>query len=96
MEQMSLHGLTWRVLGGLLCAVESKSKVIMKTKELIKQSVSELREQESQLRKELFELNFQHSTRQLTDTSSLQRKRRDIARLLTVLKEKEFEAAQSA
>lgn len=68
----------------------------MKTKELLNQSINELREQESALRKELFELNFQHSTRQLTDTSALKRKRQDIARVLTVLTEKEFEAAQSA
>lgn len=66
----------------------------MKTMELEKQTVAELRQFEQALRKELFDLTFQHGTRQLTDTASLGRKRRDIARVLTLLRKKELDAAQ--
>ena len=40
-------------------------------------------------RQELFNLRFQHGTAQLEKTSGLKAGRRDIARILTVLKEKE-------
>lgn len=40
-------------------------------------------------RRELFDLRFSHATSQLEKTASLPRARKDIARILTVLKEKE-------
>ena len=40
-------------------------------------------------RKELLTMRFQHATAQLEQTSSLKFARRDIARLETILKEKE-------
>ena len=52
-------------------------------------SIEELKEQEIQLRKELVELKFQKGTRQLVDTAGLRKNRRDIARVLTVMSQKE-------
>lgn len=64
-------------------------KVIdMNAKDLRDNSAAELKEEETRLRKELFDIEFKHGTRQLTDTASLRRLRRDLARLLTVLAEK--------
>jgi large subunit ribosomal protein L29 len=68
----------------------------MKAKELHNQTVAELKDREQELRKELFDLSFQHGTRQLMDTAALRRKRREVAVVLTVLRQKEIEAALSA
>jgi len=64
----------------------------MKAQELRDSSVEELREKEQTMRRELFDLEFKHGTRQLADTASLSRARKDLARLLTVLREKELAA----
>ena len=64
----------------------------MKAKELHNQTAAELRQQEQTLRRDLFDLTFQHGTRQLVDTAALKRKKREIARVLTVLHQKELEA----
>lgn len=61
----------------------------MKAKELKELGVEELRTKLAEQRQELFNLRFQHSTAQLEKTSSLSDARRNIARILTVLKEKE-------
>lgn len=50
---------------------------------LSQKSAAELREEETRLRKELFDLEFKHSTRQLSDTMSIRRTRRQLARVLT-------------
>jgi large subunit ribosomal protein L29 len=47
-----------------------------------------------QARKEMMNLRFQFSMGQLSDSSRLKLARRDVARLLTVLRERELEAAQ--
>jgi large subunit ribosomal protein L29 len=39
-------------------------------------------------RQELFNLRFQHATGQLEDTAALKRAKRDVARLMTVAKER--------
>jgi len=62
----------------------------MKAKELVSKSLAELREEEARLRKELFDLRFQHGTRQLSDTMSIRRARRDLARVLTVAHAKDI------
>lgn len=49
---------------------------------------SELREEESRLRRELFDLQFKHGTRQLSDTASISRTRRQIAQVMTLSSEK--------
>ena len=45
-----------------------------------------------ELRQELFNLRFQYATRQLTNTARIRQVRRDIARLLTRMREMELEA----
>jgi len=54
----------------------------MKAKELKELGVEELKAK-------LFNLRFQHTTAQLEKTSSIPAARKNIARILTVLKEKE-------
>jgi large subunit ribosomal protein L29 len=46
-------------------------------------------------RKELFNLRFQFATGQLDSSSRLKEVRRDIARMLTVLREREIAAAEA-
>ncbi|HEY4220863.1 MAG TPA: 50S ribosomal protein L29 [Myxococcota bacterium] len=46
-------------------------------------NAAELTEEETRLRKELFDLEFKHSTRQLNDTMAIRRARRQIARVVT-------------
>lgn len=65
----------------------------MKIEELRAKDIQELREEEKRIRNELFEIRFRHGTRQLNDTASLLTGRRDIARLLTIIREKEAAAA---
>ena len=61
----------------------------MKAKELRDLSIEELKTKTQDLRKELFDHQFKHGTRQLTDTAVLNRTKRDIARAETVLAEKQ-------
>jgi large subunit ribosomal protein L29 len=61
----------------------------MSTKELRDLSIEELRTKEGDLRQELMNLRFQHATRQLENTARVPAVRRDIARVLTVLRERE-------
>jgi ribosomal protein L29 len=46
-------------------------------------SQAELAELEQKTRKELFDLQFQHATRKLANTSELSVKRKELARILT-------------
>jgi large subunit ribosomal protein L29 len=61
----------------------------MKTKELRELSAAELNEKLTASKKELFTLRFQHSTAQLEKTHRLPEVKKDIARIQTILKEKE-------
>jgi large subunit ribosomal protein L29 len=61
----------------------------MNAKELHDKPLSELKEEETRLRRELFDNKFKHGTRQLLDTTALQRGRRDLARVLTVMTQKQ-------
>ena len=63
----------------------------MKAQGLRDKSDSELVEQERELREELFNLRFQHATGQLENTMALIRVKRDIARVKTILRERELE-----
>lgn len=63
----------------------------MKPNELREKSAGELEEIEQDLRDELFRLRMKHFTGQLQRSSELKEKRRDIARVLTVLREKELQ-----
>jgi large subunit ribosomal protein L29 len=61
----------------------------VKAEQLRELSADELREKERELREQLFRLRLQKSVGQLDNTLKLQEARRDVARVLTVLKEKQ-------
>ncbi|MBP8980005.1 MAG: 50S ribosomal protein L29 [Syntrophobacterales bacterium] len=61
----------------------------MKVKELQDLSSVELKQKEEQLAEELFRLKLRHSSGQLDSTAALGKTRKDIARIKTVLKQKE-------
>lgn len=62
----------------------------MRARDLKDKSDSELMEQERELREELFNLRFQHATGQLENTMAIVRVRKDIARVKTVLRDREL------
>lgn len=62
----------------------------MKAKELRKMSAEELKQKERELREELFNLRFQHSLGQLTNTARISQVKREIARIKTILREREL------
>ena len=64
----------------------------MKASELKDKSVEELQEQINELSKEQFNYRMQKSTGQLGQTHLLGQIRRDIARVKTVLREKQAQA----
>ncbi|MBN2255994.1 MAG: 50S ribosomal protein L29 [Deltaproteobacteria bacterium] len=61
----------------------------MKINEIRELGGDELRDKEKSLTEELFNLRFRHATGQLDSTSALKQVRRDVARIKTVLSEKE-------
>jgi len=60
----------------------------MKTSELREKSPSELQEEVYGIAKELFSLNMQKASGELKKTHLLKKKRREIARLKTILAQK--------
>lgn len=68
----------------------------MNASELRERDDDGLEELERQLQDELFRLEMQHQTGQLQETSRLEETRRDIARVKTILREREIEAGESA
>ena len=58
-------------------------------KELISQSVADLQAQLVDAKKELFNLRFQNATNQLDNTARITEVRKNIARIQTVITEKE-------
>ena len=66
----------------------------MNVAEVRELDVEELQERVAQTRRELFNLRFQHATGQLENTGQLKEVRKNIARLLTVLNQKQRENAQ--
>ena len=63
----------------------------MKAEELREMSESDLREHLSNARRELFGLRFQHATGELDNTGGLNTAKREIARALTVARERGIE-----
>ncbi len=63
--------------------------------ELREADESELETRLAEAKQELFNLRFQIVTGQLDNSARIQTVRRDIARILTVLREKEIEAAEA-
>jgi large subunit ribosomal protein L29 len=62
----------------------------MKPAEARELSDDELRRKERDLKEELFNLQVQLSTRQTTNVSRVNKLRRDLARILTVMREREL------
>ena len=62
----------------------------MKVEDLRKMTVEELKEKEKELRKKLMELRFQNSVGTLDKPSEIRKTKKDIARILTVLREMEL------
>jgi large subunit ribosomal protein L29 len=63
----------------------------MKAGDLRDLSDTELREHIRTVRRELFGLRFQHATGELDNTAGLARAKRDVARALTIAREKGVE-----
>ncbi len=62
----------------------------MKAKELRELSEDELKEKLGELSQELFNLRFQRATGQLGNTAMIPKTKKDIARLKTILREREL------
>lgn len=63
----------------------------LKTKDLREMKLEELKALGQERRRLAFDLRFQHYTNQLNDSASININRRDIARIETVLREREAE-----
>ncbi|MEJ5186725.1 MAG: 50S ribosomal protein L29 [Candidatus Geothermincolales bacterium] len=68
----------------------------MKARELRQSSREELLERLREAKEELFNLRFQLATGQLDNTSRIKEAKKDIARIFTVLREKELEEQRAA
>ena len=68
----------------------------MKAAEFRGLSEAELQDRLVDLKGELFNLRFQHAVRQLPNPQRLKDVKRDIARVKTLIREKELDAAQQA
>ena len=68
----------------------------MKAKELREMSVAELEAKFKELKSELFNLRFQHAINQLDNPHKIVDVKKDIARVMTVLRQKEAEASKNA
>ena len=62
----------------------------MKAAELREQTVEELRDREKELAEKLFALRLQRVTGQLESPAKVREARRELARVLTVIREKEL------
>ncbi len=62
----------------------------MKPSEVREKSIVELNSELAELKQELFKLRFAHATNQLDNPMKLKGVRRDIARVKTVLREREL------
>ena len=62
--------------------------MVMKVSELRSQSVEELQDRENELSEQLFALRLQKVTGQLEKPARVRQVRRDLARVLTLLREK--------
>ncbi len=68
----------------------------MKTHEIREMKTEEIKTQIEQERKNLVDLRFSHQLKQLTNTAKLKIVKRDIARMETILKERESEQETAA
>lgn len=70
--------------------------MIMKAVNLQDLTIDELNEKHRQYKEELFNLRFQNAIGQLQNTSRIKAVRKTIARVLTVVREKQMAGDQSA
>ena len=66
----------------------------VKAKEMRNYTTAELENRLTDLKEELFNLRFQHATGQLDNPMRLKEVRRDIARVKTILRERELKLAR--
>lgn len=71
-----------------------RKEVSMEAAEYRTRSDEELQQNLQELREELFGLKFQFAIGQLEDTSVLKKTRKDIARIKTILRERELAISQ--
>lgn len=64
----------------------------MKVEEIRKMSDEELSSELASLKEELFKLRFQHATNQLDNPAQITQVKRDIARVMTIQREKQLAA----
>ncbi|MBQ0055606.1 MAG: 50S ribosomal protein L29 [Synergistaceae bacterium] len=64
----------------------------MDPKELRDLSISELKDKNKQFKQELFNLRFQNAIGQLSNVGRIKEVKKSIARVLTIITEKEMEA----
>ena len=62
---------------------------MMKVKELRAMTVADLNEKVAELKKDLFFLRMQHATNQLDNPMQIAAVKKDIARIKTIIREKE-------
>ncbi len=65
----------------------------MRPSELRTMTIEELKQKEQELRKELFNLRFQKATGEIQNPMRIKAVRKDIARILTIITEKQKEEA---
>jgi len=68
----------------------------MKAHEIREMNEDDIRQRLSDLKEEYFKLSFRHSVHKIDNPLQLRRMRRDIARCLTVLKQKEAASGKVA
>jgi large subunit ribosomal protein L29 len=64
----------------------------MKGKDLKELTKEELLKRKKDIKEELFNLRFQHSTGQLENTARLKTLKKDVAKIETILRQKELNA----
>ena len=67
----------------------------MKSKQVLEMSDQELQTKPNELKSELFFLRFKHATNQLSNPQVLVTTRRDIARVKTVIRQRELARAKA-
>ena len=68
----------------------------MKTREFTSMTAAELQEKLTALKAELFNLRFSHTTGSLTNPLALKTCKRDIAKVKTIIRERELNIAKTA
>lgn len=66
----------------------------MKANDYREKTADELVKELGELKNQLFKLRFQHATKQLENTSQLSQAKRDLARVQTIIREREIASAK--